>query len=232
MASRGLDIPSVDMVVNFDIPANGKEYIHRVGRTARAGRSGRSIAMVTQYDVEIYQRLELLLGNKLPAFPADEETVLIMLERVLEAQRIATRELRETQAAKGGGGKHRRGGGGKRGMIDEEEANGDGATDDTGRNAFSMPNFNCNHDILGDTCSPCEAVSMQRARPSAGNERTSSPFARAAAYARVRDSACGLTSRLRSVARTADQVARSVGEGRRPRGQPFSCASVLKARVR
>jgi ATP-dependent RNA helicase DDX47/RRP3 len=123
VASRGLDIPSVDMVVNFDIPANGKEYIHRVGRTARAGRSGRSIAMVTQYDVEIYQRLELLLGNKLPAFPADEETVLIMLERVLEAQRIATRELRETQAAKGGGGKHRRGGGGKRGMIDEEEAN-------------------------------------------------------------------------------------------------------------
>lgn len=65
----------MDVVINFDIPTNGKEYIHRVGRTARAGRAGRSLAFVTQYDVEVYQRLEVLLGNKLPEFPADEETV-------------------------------------------------------------------------------------------------------------------------------------------------------------
>ena len=66
VASRGLDIPNVDMVLNFDIPFNGKDYVHRVGRTARAGRSGRSIAFVTQYDVEAYQRLEALIGQKLP----------------------------------------------------------------------------------------------------------------------------------------------------------------------
>ena len=113
VASRGLDIPAVDVVVNFDIPTNGKEYIHRVGRTARAGRAGRSVAFVTQYDVEIYQRLEALLGAKLPAYPTDEETVLVMLERVTEAQRIAGRELREaTAAATKGSGKRRRGDGG------------------------------------------------------------------------------------------------------------------------
>lgn len=41
-----------------------QDYVHRVGRTARAGRAGRSIAMVTQYDVELLQRIEGLLGRK------------------------------------------------------------------------------------------------------------------------------------------------------------------------
>ena len=66
VASRGLDIPSVDLVINFEIPRNSKDYVHRVGRTARAGRSGRAITFVTQYDVELYQRIEALLGKKLP----------------------------------------------------------------------------------------------------------------------------------------------------------------------
>lgn len=73
-------------------------FLISVGRTARAGKSGRSIAFVTQYDVEPYQRLEALIKMKLPPFPAEEETVLVLLERVNEAQRIASRELREMQA--------------------------------------------------------------------------------------------------------------------------------------
>ena len=55
--------------------------------------------MVTQYDVEVYQRLEGLLGRKLPEMKLDEETVLVLHERVSEAQRMATRELKEQLAS-------------------------------------------------------------------------------------------------------------------------------------
>ncbi|XP_061740282.1 probable ATP-dependent RNA helicase DDX47 [Nerophis ophidion] len=95
VASRGLDIPHVDCVINYDIPTHSKDYIHRVGRTARAGRSGKSITFVTQYDVELFQRIETLIGKKLPAFPTHEEEVMMLVERVSEAQRFARMEMKE-----------------------------------------------------------------------------------------------------------------------------------------
>lgn len=66
-----------------------QDYIHRVGRTARAGRSGKAISFVTQYDVELYQRIEHLLGKKLPLYGLEESDVMSLQERVSEAQRVA-----------------------------------------------------------------------------------------------------------------------------------------------
>ena len=99
VASRGLDIPNVDLVINFELPINSKDYIHRVGRTARAGKAGRSITMVTQYDVELFQRIEQLVAIKMDLFPTQEEIVLVLLERVSEAMRLANVSLKEKQSA-------------------------------------------------------------------------------------------------------------------------------------
>ena len=100
VASRGLDIPHVDVVINFDIPTHSKDYIHRVGRTARAGRAGKAATFVSQYDLELYLRIEHLLGRKMPKYEAEEEVVMTLAESVAEAQRYAQRELKEMEEKK------------------------------------------------------------------------------------------------------------------------------------
>eukprot|EP01128_Nolandella_sp_AFSM9_P000481 TRINITY_DN10639_c0_g1_i1.p1 TRINITY_DN10639_c0_g1~~TRINITY_DN10639_c0_g1_i1.p1 ORF type:complete len:471 (+),score=105.40 TRINITY_DN10639_c0_g1_i1:2-1414(+) len=96
VAARGLDIPSVDLVVNYDIPLHKKDYVHRVGRTARAGKGGRAISIVTQYDVEIFMKTEEYIGEKLDVYKTEESDVLTLLERVNEAQRYAAVTIRES----------------------------------------------------------------------------------------------------------------------------------------
>jgi len=108
VASRGLDIPHVDIVINFDIPTHSKDYIHRVGRTARAGRAGRAVTFVSQYDVELYQRIEHLLGKKLPLYPTEENEVLLFSERVMEANRMAKIELKEMEDKRKSGKKRKK----------------------------------------------------------------------------------------------------------------------------
>jgi len=110
VASRGLDIPHVDVVLNYDIPTHSKDYIHRVGRTARAGRSGKAITFVSQYDVELYQRIEHLLGKKLPKYTTEESEVMAFAERVAEAQRFAKMEIKDLEEKKKFGKKRRKAG--------------------------------------------------------------------------------------------------------------------------
>ncbi|RAK98487.1 DEAD/DEAH box helicase [Aspergillus ibericus CBS 121593] len=101
VAARGLDIPSVDLVVNYDLPGDSKTYIHRVGRTARAGKSGVAVSFVSQYDIELWLRIEGALGKKVDEHQILKDEVMTLAERVGEAQRVAARAMKDIQG-KGG----------------------------------------------------------------------------------------------------------------------------------
>jgi len=65
VAARGLDIPDVSHVLNFDVPTHAEDYVHRIGRTGRAGKSGVAISIVTRADQKHVAEIEKLIGQKI-----------------------------------------------------------------------------------------------------------------------------------------------------------------------
>jgi superfamily II DNA/RNA helicase len=71
VAARGLDIPAVSHVFNFDVPRHPEDYVHRIGRTGRAGRSGAAFTLVTPDDDRSLGSIETLIGQSIPWFDGD-----------------------------------------------------------------------------------------------------------------------------------------------------------------
>lgn len=67
VAARGLDIPAVSHVFNFDVPSHPEDYIHRIGRTGRAGRLGRAFTIATPHDDKYLAAIEQLIKQAIPA---------------------------------------------------------------------------------------------------------------------------------------------------------------------
>ena len=106
VASRGLDIPEVDLVVNYDVPRNPDDYIHRVGRTARAGKNGEAITLVGQRDVALFLAIEERVGAKMIAWEEEGvnvETRVVRdgLKDVGEMKRRALLGIEEGRDVKG-----------------------------------------------------------------------------------------------------------------------------------
>lgn len=104
LASRGLHIPDISHVVNYDMPQNCEDYVHRIGRTARAGASGDAVSLICEEYVYSLQEIEEYIGIKIPIEP-------VLPEMLITPAKPAPIEHRKRKHKDGG--KHKSRGGGR-----------------------------------------------------------------------------------------------------------------------
>ncbi len=118
VAARGLDIKNVSHVYNYDLPGNSKDYVHRIGRTARAGKEGKAISLVADRDYENFRSVlrDESLKIKSESLPENLETIHVRFEGRGDGDEGFSRGRRGGGRSFGGrGGSRDRGSGGSRG---------------------------------------------------------------------------------------------------------------------
>ena len=94
VAARGLDVPYVDLVVNAELPRRAVDYVHRVGRTARAGRRGRAVSLVGENDIDLVHEAEKISGRRLlKCTEVTEDMAIKILGPVAKASRLTKLKL-------------------------------------------------------------------------------------------------------------------------------------------
>ena len=107
VASRGLHIEGVSHVVNWDLPQDAEDYVHRIGRTARAGAAGKAISLVDEAGALALEPIEKFIAQKIQVDWAEDDLYLPEIKPTSEERRRYAEEKRQRMAARGGG----RGGG-------------------------------------------------------------------------------------------------------------------------
>ncbi|MDD3519406.1 MAG: ATP-dependent RNA helicase RhlB [Chromatiales bacterium] len=103
VAARGLHIPDVTHIFNYDLPQSGEDYVHRIGRTGRAGAEGAAISFACEDFAFHLPEIEAYIGRKIPAEPVTPE-LLIEVQRPPRRERI--RPPRDNRGGPGRGGRH------------------------------------------------------------------------------------------------------------------------------
>jgi ATP-dependent RNA helicase RhlB len=112
VASRGLHIEGVSHVINWDLPQDAEDYVHRIGRTARAGAAGKAISLADEASALLLEPIEQFISQKIRVEWADDELYLPEIKPTSEERRRYAEEKRQRMAARGG---PRRDSGGSRG---------------------------------------------------------------------------------------------------------------------
>lgn len=105
VAARGLHIEGLEMVINYDLPQDIENYVHRVGRTARAGQSGQAISFVCEKFGKFLDEIEAFIGMKIPEEPARPE--LFLIDRSVEFESRERGFRRGERQDSRGNGRHR-----------------------------------------------------------------------------------------------------------------------------
>lgn len=87
VAARGLHIPTVGYVINYDFPQDSEDYVHRIGRTARAGESGHAISLICEQYVYSLDDVEQYIGHKIESYPITEQLLITPRIAVKEKSR-------------------------------------------------------------------------------------------------------------------------------------------------
>ena len=73
IVARGIDIDDIQLVVNYDVPHDSEDYVHRIGRTARAGAEGRAVTLISEKDQAFFRQIEHFLGSPVTKNPIPAE---------------------------------------------------------------------------------------------------------------------------------------------------------------
>jgi len=107
VVARGIDIDDVSHVVNYDLPNTPEDYVHRIGRTARAGKSGTAVTLLAPEEHELFREIEVKIGAVLDTH--DAEGFEYSQQRLVpSAERTATRRARTVYSSSRGRGRSKR----------------------------------------------------------------------------------------------------------------------------
>ncbi|WPJ95049.1 DEAD/DEAH box helicase [Coraliomargarita algicola] len=114
VAARGIDVKNITLVINFDLPMESDAYVHRIGRTARAGTSGKALSFCSEDEVALLRQVEKLIKRRVPIYQHEYHAAQI------EHHHTSGAPAQKPKQGGGGGGRGgnrgpRSGGGGKRG---------------------------------------------------------------------------------------------------------------------
>ena len=98
VAARGLDIPSVSHIFNYDVPTHSEDYIHRIGRTGRAGREGKAIMICSSADEKLLGAIERLTGKQIPQTDLPTAPSPEVAEKPKRGRRAKPEEIKKDSA--------------------------------------------------------------------------------------------------------------------------------------